>query len=205
MRSSGKAKRAAKIGLPILGVTALMVGLFMVLLGGTSSVASNTPTEELFIHTSKVGSCTGGNQQWDVKAKVDVTNNSGSDVTIDSTNFTATETDPSGTNDVTPDVTSWDDFVHGSTIADGTTRTFSPIEMNITLPCDAIRGDVTAHLNLQGFPDEITDTQVFECGGGTQIPVGTIGFAGLAALLGLGFLLVQRRKVRQRRVAGMEG
>jgi hypothetical protein len=204
MASNGSAKRAAKIGLPILALTALTVGLFMVLLGGTSSVASNTPTMKLFIHASPVGGCTGGNQDWDVSAKVDVTNNSGSDVTIDSTDFTATETDPSGTHAVAVDVTSFGDFQSGATIPDGTTRTFSGIEMTMTLPCDAEHGVVTAHLNLRGFPDEITDSQVFECGG-TQIPVGTIGVGGLALLLGLGFWFMQRRKVRQHRIAGMEG
>src|SRR2546428_771799 len=148
-------RRVARIGLPILGLTAIAVGLFMVL-GGTS-VASNVPTMELFIHTTPVGSCTGGNQDWDVKAKVDVTNNSGNDVTIDSTDFTATVTDANGTSSTPVDVTNFGDFVSGATIPDGTTRTFTGIEMTMTLPCDAMRGDVTAHLNLQGFPDELTD------------------------------------------------
>src|SRR4051794_2872312 len=99
---SSSTKRVAKIGLPVLGLTALLVGLFMVLMGGSSVIASPEPTADmtLFIHASPVGNCTGGDQLYEVLAKIDVTNTSADTITFASTDFTGTATNPSGTHDV---------------------------------------------------------------------------------------------------------
>ena len=210
MASRGSSvKRAAKVGLPILGVAALMVGLFMVLLGGPSSVASTEPTADmtLFIHAAPVGSCNAGDQLYDVLAKIDVTNTSSDTITFASTDFTAQAITPSGTHDVPVTVVDagTPPFQAGQTLAAGDKKTYgddSAVELHVTVPCNTEHGHVFAHLRLDGSETDITDSGIFQCG--TEIPLGTVGFAGLTLLLGVVFLFVQRRKTRSRRFAGLE-
>jgi len=206
---SSTTKRAAKIGLPILGLGALMVGLFMVLMGGGTSIASTEPTADmtLFIHASPVGTCQGGDQLYDVLAKIDVTNTSDADITFASTDFTATATNPSGTHDeaVTVVDPGTPPFEAGQMLAQGEKKTYggdSPIDLHVTVPCDTEHGTIVAHLRLDGSETDITDSGIFQCG--TQIPLGTVGFIGLTVLLGIVFLFVQRRRVRSHRFAGLE-
>jgi len=207
--SSRSSRKAAKVGIPILALTALMVGLFMVLLGGTSSVASGLPTASMtvFVHAAPVGSCQGGNQLYDVLAKIDVENTSNPPqaITFASTDFTATATTPGGTNAVAVTVVDpgTPPFQAGQTLIAGAKKTYgdtSPVELHVTVPCDTEHGHVFAHLKLDGNPDEIVDSGIFQCG--TEVPLGTVGFIGLTALLGIAFLYMQRR--RTRRTVGME-
>jgi hypothetical protein len=200
-----KTKRVAWIGVPLLGLSALMVGLFMILLGGTSPATVGPSADmTLYVHAAPSGTCTGGHQLYDVKAKVDVTNTSESAITFDTTGFTAKYHDSTGWHDTTVNVPDKDGFDNGTTIPSGESRTFpaaagSFILMHMTIPCGADHGEVTAHLTLVEGNGEITDSGIFECGG-TQIPVGTVGFFGLTVLLGIGLLIVQRRRSGRRAV-----
>ena len=208
----GKTKKTAKVAAPVLGLGALMTGLFMILMGGTSSVAANIPTADLtlFIHAAPVGNCTAQNMQvYDVQAEVKVKNTSSpaQSITFQSTNFTAKAHTSSGDHAVPVQVVDagTPPFQAGQSLLAGETKTFGstdPVDLHIAVPCDTDHGHVFVQLKLDGNPDPITDSGIFQCG--TQIPLGTVGFLGLTALLGVGLLIVQRRKVRRRRFAGLE-
>src|SRR5436190_17856404 len=142
---SANVKRGAvRIIVPLLGVAALVGGLAAVLLHGTPSVAADSPTATIkyLVNASPAGACDQqtNEQVRDADGVVRVTNTSDADITFASTNFTATVTDPNGTTGVPVNVIDDDGFHAGQTLAMGATEKYD-VDVHVTLPCDAMRGD----------------------------------------------------------------
>lgn len=175
-------------------------------LGGTGSDTGGDSiiSTVMLFHAADSGStyssspCQQGERTWDLMPAIVVDNRSegATPTTLTDAGFLVRFSDGIIKHDVTNvDVIDAGGWGPGLTLTDGDTTTYTP-HLRVTLPCDpdpvyAAVG-LTAMVGTWYFGQ--SPTNVFT--GSVPTPVGTIGLLGLAALLALGFGLLQRRSRR---------
>jgi hypothetical protein len=182
---------------------ALLISLLAV--AATSTPAFALPSVDVITTVTgaeAIGPCVAGNQTFQVSADIAVTNTAEEDAVFETTDFYVTFNAGAG-QQTEENVIVIDNggFIPGQTISPGNTETYHVV-VQVTLPCGVSSANLFARLTLIGRPNQVyqdSDTFISE---GNPIPVGAVGGVGLAALLGLGLLLVQRRRHTRAPAAG---
>jgi hypothetical protein len=181
-----------------MSIAALVLGGSLVAAASAAALPSVDLTNTV-TGSQAVGPCTGGNQTYQVSATLTVHNTAEEDAVFATTDFDVKYNVGSGGQQTQSNVTVIDagGFIPGQTVAPGATETYNVV-VQVTLPCGITTADLIAKLTLQGRPNkEFSDASTF-VSGGTEIPAAGVGGLGLAAVLGVGLLVMQ---VRRRRAA----
>ena len=144
---------------------------------------------------STAGSCSGGNQTYQVNATLTVHNTSSEEDVFATTDFDVKYNLGGGGQQSQPNVTviNAGGFTPGQSVAAGQTETYNVV-VQVTLPCGINSANLIAKLTLNGRPNkEFSSTDEF-FSGGTQIPAAGVGGLGLAVVLGIGLLGLQLRR-----------
>jgi hypothetical protein len=180
-----------------LGLVAALVSVGSL---GWAMPASALPSVDLtntVTGAEQVGSCTSGNQTYQVTATITVHNTSEENAVFETTDFDVKYNLGGGGQQAQPNVTVISDggFIPGQSVAAGATESYNVV-VQVTLPCNITSANLTAKLTLVGRPNkEFSDNDEF-VSSGTVIPAAGIGGLALAALLGGGLLLLQLRGQR---------
>ena len=181
----------------------VLLAVSLLALGALSgqALAQGQPSIEVTttITGASSGPCVGGFQTWTVTARVTVVNTSQVTATVTSVDLDVRfNTGGGGGQQLQSNVTltTAGGLIPTVTIPAGGTSTFD-IVATVVLPCTAVSAELCVKLTIADRDRTYQNCATF-LSGGTPIPTGAIGALGIAALLGLGLLMVQRRRRQAR-------
>ena len=155
---------------------------------GGFAMAVDVHTSQQTMQDQGNGTCT-----WEVASDVTVVNLTSQTLDISDVTFRVSWLGPDNTSGVQTDVSVINDagLNAGVTFEPDERRTFSPVVVAFSIPCDATFGDLAVQLTSDKGSGS-GDAPFLD--GGTPVPPGAIGALALAAPVGLGLAARQRRR-----------
>ncbi len=176
-----------------MGVAALSAALSILFIPAAN--ASGGISMALKIKAAdKVGSCSNGQQLYDITADLIANTTDQQDVTVATRRFMVDLSSNLAESTDAAEIINDGGFSPGLTLHWDQNNSFTGIQLRATVPCDATYAAIHPEAMLEGSNDVFRGGQDQFVPSVLQVPVAALGILGLALLLGVALFVIQRRK-----------